>query len=105
MGLVSSVGAMAFLLALVPTTAQAATQIRDDPSDAPPGAFGKADVRTVAWDLGGASAQLTVGVDESTYGAGERAPIGVHVLLDADGNESPTGRSSPRATPTARGST
>ena len=51
MGLVSSVGAMAFLLALVPTTAQAATQIRDDPSDAPPGAFGKADVRTVAWDL------------------------------------------------------
>ena len=86
MGLVSSVGAMAFLLALVPTTAQAATQIRDDPSDAPPGAFGKADVRTVAWDLGGASAQLTVGVDESTYGAGERAPIGVHVLLDADGN-------------------
>ena len=77
---------MALLLALVPTTAQAATQTRDDPSDAPPGAFGKADLRTVAWDLGGASAQLTVGVDESTYGAGERAPIGVHVLLDADGN-------------------
>jgi hypothetical protein len=77
---------VALLLALAPTTAQAATQTRDDPSDAPAGAFGKADLRTVAWDVGGASAQLTVSVDASTYGAGESAPIGVHVLLDADGN-------------------
>jgi hypothetical protein len=77
---------VALLLALAPATAQAATQTRDDPSDAPAGAFGKADLRTVAWDLGGASAQLTVGVDASTYGAGERALIGVHVLLDADGD-------------------
>jgi hypothetical protein len=77
---------VALLLALAPTTAQAATQTRDDPSDAPSGAFGNADIRTLAWDVSGASARLTVGADASTYGAGERAPIGVHVLLDTDGN-------------------
>ncbi len=79
-------GTVALLLALAPTTAQAATQTRDDPSDAPAGAFGKADLRTVAWDLGGPSAELTVGVDVSSYGVGEPALIGVHVLLDADGD-------------------
>ena len=81
-----TVGTVALLLALAPTTAHAATQTRDDPSDAPAGVFGKADLRTVAWDVGGGLAQLTVGIDASTYGADERAPIGLHVLLDSDGN-------------------
>ena len=79
-------GTVALLLALAPTTAQAATQTRDDPSDAPAGAFGKADLRKVTWDLGGPSAELTVGLDASAYGAGDRALIGVHVLLDTDGD-------------------
>jgi hypothetical protein len=76
--------ALLLALAVAPTTAQAATQTRNDPSDAFSGAFGKADLRTVAWDVGAASAQLTVSVDASTYGVGELAPIGVHVLLDTD---------------------
>ena len=50
-----TVGTVALLLALAPTTAHAATQTRDDPSDAPAGVFGKADLRTVAWDVGGGS--------------------------------------------------
>jgi hypothetical protein len=77
---------VALLLALAPTTVRAATQTRDDPSDAPVGAFGKADLRRVAWNVSSGSADLTVGVEASSYGAGERALIGVHVLLDADGD-------------------
>ena len=75
---------VALLVALAPATAQAAAQTRDDPSDAPAGAFGKADLRQLDWDVGAASATLTVGIEASTYGTGERALIGVHVLLDAD---------------------
>lgn len=74
------------LLALAPTIARAATQTRGDPSDAPAGAVGEADLRTIGWDVGSASATLTVGIDESTYGGGARADIGVHVLLDTDGD-------------------
>jgi hypothetical protein len=70
------------LLAVATPTAQAATQTRDDPSEAPPGLFGKADLRTVSWDIG-AVATLTVAVDESTY-SGTRAAIRVHILLDTD---------------------
>lgn len=75
-------------MALLPATAGAATQTRDDPSDAPGGgASGKADLRTVTWDVSGSAATLTVKLDESTFGAGVRADIGVHVFIDntADG--------------------
>ena len=40
------------------------------PSDAPPGTSGKADLRTVAWDVSDAAAKLTVSVDASTFGSG-----------------------------------
>lgn len=69
---------------MAPTTAQAATQARDDPSDAPAGPSGKADLRRIDWSVAADSAILTVVVDASTYGIGERALLGVHVLLDAD---------------------
>ena len=46
-------------------------------------AVGKADLRSVAWDVGATSAKLTVGLDASTFGS-TRALIGVHVLIDAD---------------------
>jgi hypothetical protein len=78
--------AVALLLALAPATAQATTQIVDDPADAPTGPVGKADLRRVAWDVAGASANLTISVDASTYGAGIRAPIGIRTLLDTDGD-------------------
>jgi hypothetical protein len=76
---------VALLLAAGPSAAQAATQARADPSgDAPDGLSGKADLRSVSWDVG-AEAKLTVAVDESTYGAPSvRASIRVHVLLDTD---------------------
>jgi hypothetical protein len=74
----------AAVLALASGTAQAATQTRADPSDAPNGASGKADLRAVTWDISGSSATLTVAVDESTYGGVNRAEIGVHVLMDTD---------------------
>src|SRR6476661_9134063 len=76
----------AVLLAFAPAAAQAATQTRDDPSDAPDGAFGKADLRNVSWDVGASAATLSVAVDASTYGAAQRALIGVHVLIDRDGD-------------------
>ena len=76
---------LTFVIALAPTGAQAATQTRSDPSDAPGGAFGKADVRSIAWDVSGVSAQLTVGIEESSY-VGGRAEIGVHVLIDSNGD-------------------
>jgi hypothetical protein len=62
-------------------SAGAAVQSRADPSDAPAGAFGKADLRAIDWDVGDTSATLRVALDESTY-----ADIGVHVLLDTDGD-------------------
>ncbi len=73
--------------ALVPGAAQAATQTVTDPADAPAGASGRADLRSLAWDVGPTSASLTVSLDQSTYGASLRAQIGVHVLIDssADG--------------------
>jgi hypothetical protein len=78
------IATLAMLVLLAPATASAATQTREDPSDAPPGASGKADLRTVAWDVGDTSAKLTVSVDASTFGSAQRALIGVHVLLDLD---------------------
>jgi hypothetical protein len=66
---------------------QAATQTRSDPSDVPDGPSGRADLREVVWDVGAASATVTVRLDASTFGvASERALIGVHVLIDANGD-------------------
>jgi len=73
------------LVLLLPVTATAAVQTRSDPSDAPTGASGKADLRKLAWDVSATAAKLTVSVDASTFGA-ERALLGVHVLIDRDGN-------------------
>ncbi|MDP9295057.1 MAG: hypothetical protein M3O90_11660, partial [Actinomycetota bacterium] len=70
------------VLALAPAVAGAATQSRDDPSDAPGPPSGKADLRTVAWDVGEAAATLKVSLDAD----GSPADIGVHVLLDPDDN-------------------
>jgi hypothetical protein len=70
------------VLAAVP--ANAFVQSTTDPSDAPSGAQGETDLRSVTWDVHGSTAVLSVAVDESTYGAGIRAEIGVHVLIDAD---------------------
>ncbi len=74
------------LLMLAPGTASAAVQTREDPSDAPSGPSGKADLRSVAWDVSGGAAKLTVSLDASTFGSSQRALIGVHVLIDDDGN-------------------
>lgn len=76
----------ALLLAVPPTVSRADDQTRDDPSDAPDGTFGKADVRKIVWTVGSGLATLTISVDASTYGAGERALIAIHVLLDGDLN-------------------
>lgn len=72
-------------LALAPA-AFAVTQTAADPSDSPAGgASGRTDLRSVAWDVGPASATLTVGIDESTFGVGpQRADVAIHVLLDTD---------------------
>ena len=72
------------MLAFLPGSAVAATQTVTDPSDSPTGVSGKADVRSIGWDVGAAGAALTVSLDESTYGGGQRADIGVHVLIDVD---------------------
>ena len=87
-------GALLGLAALLacgsPAIASAATQSRDDPSDVPAGALGKADVRSVTWDVSGPVATLTVALDASTYQeckpvcVDKRAQIGVHVLIDTD---------------------
>jgi hypothetical protein len=73
-------------LLVLPATATAAVQSRSDPSDAPTGPSGKADLRTVTWDVSGTSATLTISVDASTFGSAERALLGVHVLIDRDGD-------------------
>src|SRR5687767_4964009 len=57
----------AVLLALTPAVAGAATQTRTDPSDAPVGPQGKADLRSLSWDVDGAAAKLDVSLDASTY--------------------------------------
>jgi hypothetical protein len=80
----TSIVIFALVLLLAPATASAAVQTRDDPSDAPSGASGKADLRSVAWDVSDTAAKLTVGLDASTFGSSQRALIGVHVLLDLD---------------------
>jgi hypothetical protein len=74
------------LLAMAPAAAQAATQTRSDPSDAPDGTAGKADLRSLTWDVSPTSATLTVGVDASTFGSAQPALIGIHVLVDVDGD-------------------
>jgi hypothetical protein len=66
-----------------PASAPAATQVRADASDARDGAFGKADLRSLTWDIGPAAASLTVSADASTFAAG-RADIAIDVLLDTD---------------------
>ncbi len=70
---------------LLPASARAAFQTQTDPSDAPPGAQGKADLRVVTWDVTATTASVKIAVDESTYGpSGDRAALGVHLLLDTD---------------------
>jgi hypothetical protein len=68
-------------LALGPSAADAATQSRDDPSDAPGSPSGQADLRRVAWDVTGTAATLTVSLDDNAF-----APIAVHVLMDTGGD-------------------
>jgi hypothetical protein len=69
---------------VAPTPATATTQGSGDPSDAPSGPEGRTDLRHIGWDVGTTTTTLTVGLDESTYGSGSRASVGVHVLLDVD---------------------
>ena len=78
--------AVALAVAVAPATAGAATQSRDDASDVTPGAVGETDLRTIAWDVGASTTTLTVTVDESTYGGGNRAELGVHVFIDVTGD-------------------
>jgi hypothetical protein len=79
--------------AALPASAGAVSQTREDPSDAPSASLGKADVRSVSWDVGAASATVTVALEASAYqdcspGCTDvRAQIGVHVLLDVDGDD------------------
>ena len=72
---------MVLALVLGPSAADAATQSRDDPSDAPGPASGKADLRRVAWDVTGSAATLTVSLDDNAF-----APVAVHVLMDTGGD-------------------
>jgi hypothetical protein len=58
--------------------------VTSDPSDAPAGAQGKTDLRSLTWSVGTSMTTLTVKVDESTYGSSVRAELGLHVLLDTD---------------------
>jgi hypothetical protein len=62
--------------------AGAATQTRDDPTDAPDAPGGKSDLRRIAWDVSDTAAALKVSLDT---GALPEA-LGVHVLLDTDDN-------------------
>jgi hypothetical protein len=79
-------GAGTVLLLLVGASpgAWALTRSSTDPSDAPNGVEGRTDLRAVTWTVNGSAASLTVTVDESTYGAGQRASLGVHLLIDND---------------------
>ncbi|MDX6371049.1 MAG: hypothetical protein QOD98_37, partial [Nocardioidaceae bacterium] len=81
------IGPLSILLVLflgVSPGAWALTRTATDPSDAPEGAQGRTDLRAVTWTVDGTTATVTVTVDESTYGAGVRAELGVHLLLDKD---------------------
>ncbi|MEY2472663.1 MAG: Peptidase serralysin terminal [Actinomycetota bacterium] len=64
--------------------AYAVTSSGTDPSDAPVGPEGKTDLRLVKWNVGASTTTATIGVDASTYGAGNRATLGVHLLVDND---------------------
>ena len=77
---------LAVILALgLAAPANATTQTVEDPSDAPAGgAVGKADLRSVTWDVTAATASVKVSLDESTFGGGQRADIGVELLLDTN---------------------
>ena len=70
-------------LALAPVPALATTSNRSDPSDAPVGPEGKTDLRSIAWNIGATTSTVTIAVDDST-GAGARATLGVHLLVDND---------------------
>jgi hypothetical protein len=69
---------------LLPTTASAFTQTAVDATDAPSGPQGRTDLRSISWSVGTATTVVTVAVDESRFGAGALATIGVHVLIDAN---------------------
>ncbi|HYN35955.1 MAG TPA: hypothetical protein VEV82_03170 [Actinomycetota bacterium] len=73
-------------VAFVLAPAWAAQQAKTDPTDAPSGPEGKTDLRSIRWDVGASTTTLTVSVDESTYGFGQRAALGLHILVDADHN-------------------
>lgn len=81
------IGVLSILLVLLLGTSPggfALTRTSTDPSDAPDGAQGRTDLRVVTWAVTGTVATVTVTVDESTYGVGQRAELGVHLLLDTD---------------------
>ena len=84
-----SLAVAVLLLALMPAAAGAATQTREDPSDAPNGTFGKADLRSLTWTVDGAAATLELSLDASTYEECSKPPcvtlraqIGVRVMVD-----------------------
>jgi hypothetical protein len=77
---------VALLLGFAATPAIAATQTRADPTDTTAGASGRADLRQLSWNVVPGSATLTLSFDDSTFGAGLRADIGVDVLLDRTGD-------------------
>ncbi len=64
------------VIALLPATAQAQTQTREDPADA----AGQADLRTVTWERGAGAATLKVRLTATA----PRVVFGGHVLLDTD---------------------
>ena len=63
-----------------------ATTGATDPSDVPTGSQGETDLRTVRWDVGAATTTVTISVDESTFGADQRAQLWLYLLLDTDRN-------------------
>jgi hypothetical protein len=69
---------------LLAAAGAAGAVVTSDPSDAPSGAQGKTDLRTLTWSVGASTTTLTVKVNESTYGGSNRAELGLHVLLDTD---------------------
>jgi hypothetical protein len=81
--LLGALGGLALLVTVSPA-AWGVTQTETDPSDSPAGPQGETDLRTLVWDITASSATLTVSVDESTYGSGVRADLGLHIMLDTD---------------------
>ena len=70
-------------LAISPSRSMAATQTAADPSDVQDGASGRADLRSVTWDVGPTSAVLGVSLDASTF-VGGRALVALDIFLDTD---------------------